>query len=191
MYSLAKKQEFEKAGIIKKKIIALKHIQDISLVKDDYKVYKDVNMARIEAYDIAHYRGKNMIGVMTVIQGGETNKNEYRQFKIKTLDNANDPMALKEVLSRRLTHTEWILPEVIVVDGNNIQKNIAEKTLKQNNLMIPVVAVVKDEHHKVSRIIAPKNLLEKFESDILLANAEAHRFSINLHRKSARKNLIK
>ncbi len=190
MLMLAKQQEFEKADVIKRKIFALKHIQDVSLIKNDLRVYKSNNKVRIEAYDVAHHRGKEMVGVMTVVESGEAIKSDYRKFKVRTLNDANDPAALKELLERRFSHSEWPMPEIIVVDGNSIQKNLAERVIRNHNLMIPVVAVVKDERHKASRIIAGKKILEEFKFDILLANAEAHRFAIGFHRQLARKNLL-
>jgi len=63
----AKKQEFENAGKIKKQIFALQHIQDISLVKAEKLNSFNLSVSRIEAYDVAHMSGKNMVGVMTVI----------------------------------------------------------------------------------------------------------------------------
>ena len=190
MMKLAKQEEFEEADIIKRKIFALKHIQDISLIKNDFKIYKSHNRVRIEAYDVAHHRGKEMVGVMTVVEKGEPMKSEYRKFKVRSLENANDPAALKELLERRFLHPEWPLPEIIVVDGNLIQKNLAERVIKDHNLMIPVVAVVKDDRHKASRLISTKKILDEFKSDILLANAEAHRFAIGFHRQLARKKLL-
>ncbi len=82
------------------------------------------------------------------------------------------------------------MPEIIVVDGNSIQKNAAEKVIKKHNLMIPVVAVVKDDRHQVSRIIASKKILDEFKFDILLANSEAHRFAIGFYRNLTRKKLL-
>lgn len=190
MMKLAKQEEFEKADLIKRKIFALKHIQDISLIKNDFKIFKGLKCVRIEAYDVAHHRGKEMVGVMTVIERGEAIKGEYRKFKVRSLEDANDPAALKELLERRFSHPEWPLPEIIVVDGNIIQKNAAEEVIKNHNLMIPVVAVVKDDRHKASHIIAAKKILDEFKSDILLANAEAHRFAIGFHRQLARKKLL-
>lgn len=190
MMLLAKQEEFEEADIIKRKIFALKHIQDISLIKNDFKIYKIHNRVRIEAYDVAHHRGKEMVGVMTVVEKGEPMKSEYRKFKVRSLENANDPAALKELLERRFSHPEWPLPEIIVVDGNLIQKNLAERVIKDHNLMIPVVAVVKDDRHKASRLISTKKILDEFKSDILLANVEAHRFAIGFHRQLARKKLL-
>lgn len=122
MMRLAKEERFEEANAIKKRIFALQHIHDIALIKDDSRIYRDEKRIRIEAYDIAHMHGKDMVGVMTVIEGGEVMKSEYRKFKIKTFDDANDPGALKEVLNRRLKHPEWPLPQLIVVDGSTAQK---------------------------------------------------------------------
>jgi len=48
--------------------------------------------------------------------------------------------------------------------------------------MIPVVAVVKDDRHKASRLIGQAALLKLHQTGILLANAEAHRFAITYHR---------
>jgi len=191
MMKLAKKEKFEDANTVKRRIFALKHIEDIALIKNSYKSYVNQDSARIEAYDVAHHAGKDMVGVMTVVEGGEPKPSKYRKFKIKSLEKANDPAALKEMLSRRLQHIEWGMPQLIVVDGAAAQKNVVEKVLKNYNLMIPVVAVVKNDKHKPERIIAPKSVLDKFELDILLANAESHRFAISFHRKSARRSQLK
>ncbi len=186
MMKAAKAEKFEEAGRLKKKIFALNHIQDIALIKTEHHVYRDEKSVRIEAYDIAHLAGKDMVGVMTVVDSGEADKNEYRKFKIKTLSDANDPAALREVLRRRFEHTEWPYPHIIVADGNIIQKNAIEGVLKEFNVSIPVVAVVKDERHKASRLMGPEMLLKQHKLEILLANAEAHRFAINYFRKSQR-----
>ena len=182
MMMLAKQEKFEEAHIIKKRIFALTHIQDIALIKDDNRIYRDDKRVRIEAYDIAHMGGKDMVGVMTVIESGEVAKDEYRKFKIKSLDDANDPAALKEVLERRMAHTEWLLPQIIVVDGSTAQKNAVEAVLRAHNAVIPVVAVVKDDRHKPIRLIGQKHLLELHQQSILHANAESHRFAIAYHR---------
>lgn len=190
MFTSAKKEEFEKANTLKKKIFALQHIQDIALIKDETRVYKDDKNCRIEAYDIAHMGGQDMVGVMTVLENGELAKSEYRKFNIKGFTASNDPGALSEVLSRRVTHDEWPLPDIIVVDGSTAQKNAAESVLKKNKLVIPVVGVVKDEHHKPVRIIGAKNLIQKHKMQMLHANAEAHRFAITFHRNKRNKRQL-
>jgi excinuclease ABC subunit C len=189
----AKKLEFEKAGEIKRKIFALNHINDISLIKNSLEP-RTLNLepnSRIEAYDIAHMSGQNMVGVMTVIEDGEVAKSEYKKFKIKTQKDANDVGALKEVLERRLKHAEWSLPSFIVVDGSTAQINIAEKVLKDNNFDIKVVAVTKDSRHKVNELKGDKALISKYKREIILANNEAHRFAITYHKQMRGKNFLK
>jgi len=191
MMRLAKNLQFEEAGNRKKKIFALQHIQDIALVKDDARHYRDDKRIRIEAYDVAHLGGQNMVGVMTVVEGGEPAKSEYRKFKIKTVSGSNDPAALKEVLERRFAHPEWPYPQLLVVDGSTAQKNVAQYVLKKNNLVIPVVAVVKNDKHKPERLVGAKKYLENYQNEILLANAESHRYAIAYHRQKRDKNLLK
>ena len=189
MMAEAKVERFEAANAIKKRIFALNHIQDIALMKDDSRVYRDEKRVRIEAYDVAHLQGTDMVGVMTVIESGEAAKNEYRKFKIKDINSANDTGALKQMLSRRLSHPEWPFPQLIVVDGSTAQKNAAELILRQHAMLIPVVGVVKDERHKPIRIIGQKKLLDVHKHSILLANAESHRFAVAYHRDKRSKKL--
>ena len=186
----AKREKFEEAHVIKKKIFALKHIQDVSLLKDDTRVYKDDRKIRMEAYDVAHMGGKDMVGVMTVFEGGEPNKNEYRKFHVKGFEGSNDPRALKEILERRLKHTEWAYPDIIVVDGSTAQKNVALQVLKRFKLPIPVVGVVKDEKHNPKRIIGSTKIITEHKKAILHANAEAHRFAITFHRKKRKQTFL-
>lgn len=178
----ARKEEFEAAHAIKQKIFALKHIHDIALLKDEARVYRDDRIVRIEAYDVAHLGGDDMVGVMTVLEGGEPQKSEYRKFMIKSLTGSNDPAALTEILTRRLGHSEWPFPQIIVIDGSTAQKNAAEYVLKKHETLIPVVGVVKDEKHNPKRIIGAPKLIREHERAILHANAEAHRFAITYHR---------
>lgn len=186
-----KAEEFELAELCKRKTFALKHIQDVALIKDDSRIYRDDKRIRVEAYDVAHLGGQDMVGVMTVVESGEVVKGEYRKFKINTVTVSNDTGALKEMLERRLNHPEWHLPQLIVVDGGRAQKNAAESVLKKTELVIPVVAVTKDEKHKPKSLSGSKKIIEAHKNDILLANAEAHRFSITYHRSKRGKRLRK
>ena len=168
---------------------------------------------RIEAYDIAHLGGKETVGVMTVVVDGELDKSQYRKFKIRgtrgkrsDLRNSersdleervkiDDVANLKEVLLRRFNHPEWRYPDLIVVDGGKAQINVAESIQKEFNTKIPVVSVVKDERHKARQILKGQTLstdpqgltLGNLEKEILLANAEAHRFAVKYHRKLRQK----
>jgi excinuclease ABC subunit C len=186
----AKNQEFEKAEQIKRTIFALNHIQDVALIKEENIEEKTGKDFRIEAYDVAHISGTNTVGVMTVVENGEVNKNEYRKFKINE-SVQNDVAGLGEMLRRRLNHEEWKFPDIIVVDGSTAQKNIAEKTLKQFGVGdIIVVAVTKDERHRPKMIAGREDIVHKYESEILIANGEAHRFAIKYHREKRNKSFV-
>ena len=182
MKELAKKQEFEKAEEIKRKLFALDHIQDVALIKQDLGFKIQDSRIRIEAYDIAHLSGKDVVGVMTVVEDGEINKSQYRKFKIKA-DKNDDTKNLKEVLSRRLGHPEWPFPQMIVVDGGKGQINAARQVLEEAGLaeIIDIVSVVKDERHRAREILNLKD--RTLEKAILLVNSEAHRFAIGYHRR--------
>jgi excinuclease UvrABC nuclease subunit len=162
---------------------------------------------RIESYDIAHLSGTNVVGVMTVVEDGEVKKSDYRKFKIRSATDGannnffhglgifsedlkkivvggrfiNDTKALSEVLTRRLGHIEWRLPDLIVVDGGTAQKRAMEKVLRENKINIPVVSVVKDEYHRPKQILGDKKWLV-YEREILLSNSEAHRFAVGFHK---------
>jgi len=128
MAAFSKSKDFENAARIRNQIFALNHINDIALIKNDFI---NSTQNRIEAYDIAHMSGKNIVGVMTVIENGEINKSEYKKFIVKTQNNANDTGALEEILSRRLKHEKWKIPNIIVVDGGKAQINVAKKVLER------------------------------------------------------------
>ncbi len=202
MKDLAKGREFEKASKVKKTIHALAHIQDISLVKSSLHIsdipdvrhplfyYRMSDIRRIEAYDVAHFAGFGLVGVMAVLDDGEPNKDQYRKFKIKGGTGINDTAGLREILFRRFAHREWPLPHLIVVDGNEPQKKTAEEIIRAGGLSIPVVSVVKDEHHRPAIILGDDLIIKKHEKSILLANAEAHRFAISYHRRIRKNSFI-
>ncbi len=193
MKVLAKNRKFEEAAHIRNQLFALKHINDVALIKDDSLRRQTPGSAsdfRIEAYDIAHMSGKNMVGVMTVVSNGTPDKNEYRKFIIRTQSGANDTGALEEMLSRRFRHTEWGMPDLVVVDGAQAQINVAEQVLKRYQLPIPVVSVVKDERHKAREILGAEDMVKKYAKAILLANSEAHRFGITFHKKRRGKSFL-
>ena len=181
MIDYAKRQMFEKAAIARNTLFALDHIKDISLIKeDDIVSFKNKNF-RIESYDVAHISGTSRVGVMTVIEGGQLSKNEYRKFKLE--ENINDDYeGLRQVLLRRFSHKEWAYPDLVVVDGGLAHKQIAEKVLASLSLLIPCVSVVKDERHKPKDILGDKVHVDYHKKDILLSNNEAHRFAIRYHK---------
>ena len=197
MHAAAKAEAFEEAAELRRELFALDHIQDVSLVKEEH----GGSLGRIEAYDTAHLAGTNAVGVMVVLEDGVPAKKEYRSFNIKGVkprrqksgsrplraSGKNDDIgSLREVLSRRLGHPEWPYPTAIVVDGGKPQKKTAETVLAEAGLPIPVVAIVKDERHRPREVIGAHRAGVS-EADAVLANAEAHRFSLARHRAARAK----
>src|SRR3989338_11086156 len=133
MKATAKERNFEEAAKLRNTIFSLKHIHDVSLLKNtplsfqSSQEFWNESGGRIEGYDVAHLGGESMVGGVTVVEGSEPNKSEYRKFKIQGIKTANDTAALKQILERRLEHHEWPLPKIIVVDGGKAQVNVAEK----------------------------------------------------------------
>lgn len=182
MNNYAKKNLFEKAGQVRNTLFALNHIKDVNLIKDDNVTsFKDKNF-RIESYDVAHISGTSRVGVMTVIEGKEKNTDEYRRFKLP--ENINDDYAgLREILTRRFSHKEWRLPDLIVIDGGIAHKQTAEKTLAVLGISIPCVSVVKDARHKPKDILGRQEHVDYHKKEIFLGNSEAHRFAIGYHKR--------
>ncbi|MFA6404573.1 MAG: hypothetical protein WCW03_01040 [Candidatus Paceibacterota bacterium] len=181
MAMYANKLQFERAGEIKKSLYAIDHINDIALIsRDEYG--GQTSVVRIEAYDIAHLSGTNVVGAMVVSIGGEFVKGEYRKFKLSE-DKNDDLRNLAEVFRRRLRHSEWAYPDLIVVDGNQMQIKVVESILKIYRIPIPVVAVTKDNRHRANKIIGNREFVSKFKKEILSLNIEAHRFAIKYHRQ--------
>lgn len=227
MSNFAKEKEFEKAGRIKKTIFALNHIQDVYLIKKTDHIdgqnrgsefSSDIlDSIKIEAYDVAHMSGKNMVGVMVVAEDGEFNKDLYRKFVIRNYDKSNDAGALEEVIKRRFSHAEWPTPTIIVLDGNEIQLRRAYNTWKVQIDLLPsssaslqldsskkvlFCSVVKDKSHKAKDILfadeerwnsfqKTTNLtLQDLKGQIIKINAESHRFAIAFHKNRRAKSFL-
>lgn len=202
----AKAMKFERAGEIKKTIFALQHIQDIALlgsnaaderrlehrltqiktphlssaiIREGIRVHPRL---RVEAYDVAHLSGTNAVGTMVVLENGKVSKADYRKFKIRGGFGNNDTASLREIIERRFNHLEWPRPDLIVADGGQAQKFVIEDILKNRNLIIPVVAVTKNVHHRPEKILGDESLIKEHQSAVLMANSEAHRFANSFHR---------
>lgn len=201
MSFLVSEQKFEEAIKYRNIIFSMTHIKDTALIKnDDINVWRnDIKnkVFRVESYDVAHISGVNRVGVMCVLEECVPNKKEYRTFKL--IDNINDDyQGLSEILERRIQHKEWTYPDLVVIDGGEGHKKIAEHIINEKyKLNINICAVVKNDKHKPVQIISnneafvTRDLLsntkgvdkDNVKKCILLANSEAHRFAIKYHKK--------
>ena len=132
-----------------------------------------------------------MVGSMVRFTSKTPKKDLYRRFKIHHASQ-NDPKALYEIISRRLTHPEWPLPDLILVDGGKGQLTHLK------NLSIPVIALAKGVGRDMRNGAIyspygsiPLSSLPPSISEILLRlRDEAHRFAITYQRLHHKKTLL-
>ncbi|MDD2627840.1 MAG: excinuclease ABC subunit C, partial [Clostridia bacterium] len=126
---------------------------------------------------------------------GKLNKKMYRKFKIRSTNIQNDPLCMAEVILRRLKHLDdWGMPDLILVDGGKSQVSAVTKVLKDYDLNIDVIGMVKNNSHRTKGIITnigkeidlskekDKNS-KKLLNFITFLQDEVHRFVIAYHRK--------
>lgn len=203
MKDYSKKHEFEKAAESRNRIFALKHIRDIALISKENETFQiNSKFLRIEAYDISNISGQYAVGSMVVFKNDEPDKSQYRKFKIKTIQGADDVGMMREVLTRRFNN-DWPKPNLILLDGGSGHLNMGKDILKSFGLNIPMVAVAKGPTRKISNfqfLISNQIPMSKFSNDLkIIANdrnllgrimSEAHRFAIRYHKKLRKKEFI-
>ncbi|MEK7094401.1 MAG: GIY-YIG nuclease family protein [Patescibacteria group bacterium] len=179
----SKKLEFEKAQKLQRQLFSLEHIQDVALIHESEVAPENSNgnPFRIEGYDISNISGTSAVGSMVVFLDGKSAPSEYRKFKIKTVQGANDIGMMKEVLERRF-NSSWSLPQLILMDGGSAQVNIARRVVSRAGLRIPVVGLAKGPERKRNDLIGgvPKEVSLK---TLIAVRDEAHRFAINYHKQ--------
>ena len=206
MKGFAKKREFEKAAKLRDRISALEHIGEVSVLRKEMGeaektgLWELINLLqayypslqlhpsfKIESYDISHLYGTEGTGGMIVFIDGQKEPNEYRKFAIKTVKKIDDVGCMKEILRRRFIHRdEWLLPDLIVLDGGKGQLKAAREAQKEFRLNIPAIALAKKEEEifvpqRPKAIDLPKDspalhLLQRIRD-------EAHRFAKSYHIK--------
>ena len=172
----------------------------IGAVKEIEKWLGIASVKRIEAFDISNTNGFNSVGSMIVYEKGKPKRNDYRKFKIKGVQGADDYASMREVLTRRFEHGMrereegkdhggfQTFPDLIMMDGGKGQVNIALEVLDQLGIVIPVCGMVKDDHHRTRGLyynneeIGIDRNSEGFRL-ITRIQDEAHRFAIEFHRK--------
>ena len=150
---------------------------------------------RIEGYDISNIQGTHAVGSMVVFTDGIADKSAYRKFRIRTVKGANDTAMLREVLTRRMRHSDWPLPDIILIDGGRGQLNAALQAIT-NNLETgrpSVISIAKrEEELYIPERKTPFKLQEMPRSLLYLIQQvrnEAHRFAISYYRKRHKKYL--
>lgn len=169
---------------------SFRHLQDVSLLKREDSLTTP-HLNRIEGYDISHLGGKESYGSMVVFSGIEANKQEYRLFKIKEAPAGDDERALLEVLVRRFAHTEWPLPDLIMIDGGSPQISFLSRELAKHNWQPTLVGISK---FGGDRLVFAKGTKDNFKElaknlkpILLKVREEAHRFANYGRKRGAKK----
>jgi len=205
MKKLSKEAKYEEAGKIRDQISALQQVMSHTL--GNKSAYAQLlSTTRIECYDISNIQGKFATGSMVVFINGQPAKSEYKKFKIKLSDTPNDIAMLKEVISRRLNHTEWVYPDMMLIDGGRAQLNAAiackskflisnfKSNTKSQISKIKIISIAKGrqelfiEGQKLPILL--KNIPQETQNLILQLDEEAHRFAITYHKKLRKNNLL-
>lgn len=153
--------------------------------------------ARIESFDISHIQGAENVAGMVVCENGKMNRAEYRKFKIKTVEGANDTASMKEVVFRRyrrLLDENKPLPDLVMIDGGKGQLNAAAAAMRELDLeAVPMIGVVKPprRHNEVSHLLVKGREHEPVFLDshspvlrlIQMIRDETHRTAVQYHRK--------
>jgi len=172
----------------------------IGAVKELEKLIGISGVVRMEAYDISNTNGFASVGSMVVYERGKPKRNDYRKFKIKGVQGADDYASMEEVLTRRFEHGMreqeegkelggfTSFPDLILMDGGKGQVNVALKVLERLNLHIPVCGMVKDDNHRTRGLYYQNEeiLIDRDAECFRLITRiqdEAHRFAITFHRQ--------
>jgi excinuclease ABC subunit C len=154
MNNFSKQENYEMAKVRRDQINSLNYVisgwqslshlyQEIDFKEDKYQKacdqlvltlspyfpkLKQIN--RLEGYDISNLGSKVFVGAMTVYQNGKIDTSQYRQFKINTKITPDDQFMIKEIIYRRLKHSEWSYPNILMVDGGKPQVSAAHQALE-------------------------------------------------------------
>ena len=179
----------------------------IGAVKEIARLLGLEHLNRMEAYDISNISGFASVGSMVVYEKGKPKRNDYRKFRIKSVQGPDDYASMKEVLTRRFRHgleereegketgSFTAFPDLILMDGGKGQVGIALQVLDELHLNIPVCGMVKDDSHRTRGLYYNNKELpidrnsEGFKL-ITRIQDEAHRFAIEFHRKLRSKEQV-
>lgn len=156
---------------------------------------------RIEAFDISNTQGTESVASMVVFEEGQPKKEDYRKFKIKTVEGPNDFESMREVIFRRFKRAILgdekfnNLPDLLLIDGGKGQLRYAREALRELGLeSIFTIGLAKEfEHIFVEGKEEPIVLPEDSEALYLVQRVrdEAHRFAITFHRSLRSKRNLK
>lgn len=155
---------------------------------------------RIELFDNSNIQGASAVSAMVAYIDGIPSRKDYRKYKIKTIEGADDYHTMIEVLIRRykrLKEENLIMPNLLIVDGGKIQVTAASKVFDNLGIdNINIIGLQKDDNHKTDCIITKelKEIKVDKKSNIFLLlesmQDEVHRFAITFFKQTHSKNTL-
>ncbi len=157
---------------------------------------------RIECFDISNFQGREAVASQVTFIDGEPSKAQYRHYRVRSVEGANDYAMMKEVLERRFTRGH--VPDLLLVDGGRGQLNVAREVVGRLGIEdIDVLGIakvrtddgrrkVRDKEHVYSPRLPDPLLLDGGSEVLYLVQRirdEAHRFAIAYHKKLRSKRL--
>ncbi len=189
MKAASQQQRYEEAARLRDSLQALRHINDVALLRDDVLepgFTRPLHLGvphRIEAYDISHTFGHEAVGSMVVFTDGKVDPSEFRKFRIQSISGIDDTAMLKEVLTRRLSHPEWPTPDLLLMDGGAPQLAAAHAVLSRLKRTIPAAALAKGPARKRADLYTADRSVKLIPISLLIKLREqSHRFAIRYHR---------
>lgn len=215
----SERQDFEKAAILRDRIKNLRILQTqyrpstIYIENPDYAEQTWNNESRqardllreympnlkklnkLEAYDISNISGKFATGSLVTFKMGIPDKNAYRKFKIKNLNKPDDFAMITQVLTRRLNHHKWKLPDLIIIDGGVPQLIAVGKLFKLKNISLPFIGIAKKYEELIIPFKSEFRRIKLAKSSVVLQlfqriRDEAHRFAHKYHQNIRLRGMI-
>ena len=156
---------------------------------------------RMECFDISNISGRDKVSSMVVFTNGEPDRSQYRRFKIRTVEGANDFASMKETITRRFMRYKEgkdssfsKLPDLVVIDGGPGQLTYTKQALEEVGMtdlnVIGLAERFEDIYlfdsnvpHRMDKNSYGLRLLQRLRD-------EAHRFAITFHRKLREKRQV-
>lgn len=157
---------------------------------------------RIEAYDISHISGTDIVGAMVVFEKGKSAKSQYKRFKLEGMTDQDDYASMRQILTRRFKRYVSSdkgfdsAPNLVLIDGGENHAKIALDVLRGLGLTFPVFGVVKDDRHRTRALVTAEGQEIRIDNNQVVfafigtIQEEVHRFAISYHRQQ-RSNRLK
>jgi excinuclease ABC subunit C len=156
---------------------------------------------RVEAFDISHLGGTDIVASMVVFLNGRPAKEEYRSFKLKTVHDNDDFASMREIIFRRFRRSQegdWPLPDLVIIDGGKGQLNAALEAIEEIGAERPPIFGLAKREEELFLPYAGEGewkplILPKASPALHLVQQvrdEAHRFAVTFQRKLRGKRMI-